>query len=181
MKKIIVAVAVACMAVATSAAQESKGETNQPAPAQRTEQRAQAMAGRMMLDDAARAKFVPLYQEYMEELQAARKAKADGAKRASGLTDREIEESIEADFDARQKRLDVEKAYYKKFKAVLNARQLRQLFGRGDAAWPGGRRPAVRTSGADVRRMARMVPGRKVRADKIVLPQATAAEAPAAD
>ena len=44
------------------------------------------------------------------------------------MTDAEIEKAIQDRFDARQKALDVQKKYFKKFKEVLNAKQLEKVF-----------------------------------------------------
>ena len=44
------------------------------------------------------------------------------------MTDAEIEKAIQDRFDARQKALDVQKKYFKKFKEVLNAKQLQKVF-----------------------------------------------------
>lgn len=44
------------------------------------------------------------------------------------MTDAEIEKAIHDRFDARQKALDVQKKYFKKFKEVLNAKQLQKVF-----------------------------------------------------
>lgn len=178
MKKTIIALAIACMAVATATAQESKDKKQQPDQNRRTEQMAQAMANRMMLDDNARAKFTPLYKEYMEALKAVRPERNAGAKRGAELTDKEIEESIEKNFETRQKRLDVEKTYYKKFKSVLNARQLKQLFGRNNTQRLGVKPANLRSNKIGTAAMARLRPAKKVHPAKAVTANGSAAQAP---
>lgn len=128
MKKIIMTLAIACMAVMPSMAQNNKVARLQLTPEQKTEQKANALSDRMMLDDATKAKFVPMYKEYLNELNNACPKNMDMKKPCSELTEKEISERIEKRFDMKQKRLDIEKKYYKKFKNVLNARQLQQIF-----------------------------------------------------
>ncbi|MBQ5644109.1 MAG: hypothetical protein IIV04_00235, partial [Bacteroidaceae bacterium] len=45
------------------------------------------------------------------------------------LTDSQIEDNLEAMLDAREKELEVDRKYYKKFAKILNAKQLEVLFG----------------------------------------------------
>lgn len=129
MKKFFMTLAVVCMAVMPLGAQNKSKAKQQLTPEQRIERRAENLSRRMMLDDAAKAKFMPLYEEYVKELQAAcpMQNKQD-KKRKADLTDKELEQRMEQCFEARQKRLDIEKKYYKKFKGVLNVRQLDQVF-----------------------------------------------------
>lgn len=120
--------AIVCMAIVPSTAQNNNAGKKQFTPEQRMERKANALSDKMMLDDATKAKFVPMYQDYLKELKETSPAKADIKKPCSELTEKEINERIEKRFDTKQKRLDIEKKYYKKFKTVLNARQLQQIF-----------------------------------------------------
>lgn len=128
MKKIIMSLAIAFMAIMPTMAQNNKVEKKQLTPEERFERKANALSDKMMLDDATKAKFVPMYTEYLKELKDVCPNKEVAKKPCSELTEKEISERIEKRFDAKQKRLDVEKKYYKKFKTVLNARQLQQVF-----------------------------------------------------
>ena len=47
-------------------------------------------------------------------------------------SDKDIDENIKARFSAQEKRLDVQKSYYDKFKKVLTMRQVQQLYERPD-------------------------------------------------
>lgn len=120
--------AIAFMAIMPTMAQNNKVEKKQLTPEERFERKANALSDKMMLDDATKAKFVPMYTEYLKEFKEVCPNKEVAKKPCSELTEKEISERIEKRFDARQKRLDVEKKYYKKFKTVLNARQLQQVF-----------------------------------------------------
>ena len=119
-----------------------------------------------------------LYKEYMEALKAVRPERNAGAKRGAELTDKEIEESIEKNFETRQKRLDVEKTYYKKFKSVLNARQLKQLFGRNNTQRFGVKPANLRSNKIGTAAMARLRPAKKVHPAKAVTANGSAAQAP---
>lgn len=128
MKKILIALAMVCMAAMPSVAQGNGNKDAKPTKEQVAQRRAEAVADRLMLGDGARAEFVPLYQKYLGELAEARKSGRTAAAKGSAQTDKEILEGIERELDAQQKVIDVKKSYYKKFKGMLNARQLKQLF-----------------------------------------------------
>ena len=85
------------------------------------------MENRLSLDDATAAKFIPMYKEYLGELRANRqKMSADCKKEVK--TDAERYNKLENNLKNRQKMLDIQEKYYKKFKKVLNARQLETVF-----------------------------------------------------
>ncbi len=140
MKKILIALAMVCMAAMPSVAQGNGNKDAKPTKEQVAQRRAEAVADRLMLGDGARAEFVPLYQKYLGELAEARKSGRTGTAKGSAQTDKEILEGIERELEAQQKVIDVKKSYYKKFKGMLNARQLKQLFNERRAA-PGLRMP----------------------------------------
>lgn len=94
-------------------------------PEQRLEKRVLKMQKELMLDEAAAAKFAPVYKEYLLEMSKCRPA----VERGGNLTDAQIKKNIEARMDARQKALDVEKKYYGKLSKILNAKQLQKVFG----------------------------------------------------
>lgn len=122
----MVAVCFALLAGSTLYAQE-----NGDAPRKRMdpENMAKMVAGRLMLDDETSAKFIPLYQEYMQKLAECRVPQKEKGQQAA-QSDQEIDEGIKARFAAQEKRLDVQKSYYDKFKDVLTMRQVQQLFDR---------------------------------------------------
>ena len=126
MKKLMMAVCFALLAGGTMYAQENK---NLPQRKADPEKVAQRMASRLMLDDEAAAKFIPLYQAYMEELRACR-PEPNKAARGNDATDEEIDKMMLSRFEAQEKRLDVQKKYYGKFKEVLTVKQAKELFDR---------------------------------------------------
>lgn len=147
MKKMIFALALCIMALAPASAQNKMNAQNRT-PEQNRELRAERMAHRLMLSDAATAQFTPLYKEYLQEMANLRKdcpyakqcpqtpqacGTACGIPRGAAcatadMSDAELEKFMEQRFDRQQKKLDIQKKYYKKLKSVLTPRQLQQVF-----------------------------------------------------
>ena len=96
-------------------------------PEQMIDRHVKMMEKKLVMDDATAAKFTPLYKEYLQAMKDCRPAVNKDVKKAE-MTDAEIEKAIQDRFDARQKALDVQKKYFKKFKEVLNAKQLQKVF-----------------------------------------------------
>lgn len=115
------------MAQDTSDAPAQKRTKQRPTPEQMMDRRVKMMEKKLVMDDATAAKFTPLYKEYLQAMKDCRPAVCKRDKKAE-LTDAEIEKAIQDRFDARQKALDVQKKYFKKFKEVLNAKQLEKVF-----------------------------------------------------
>ena len=124
---------------------QAGGPQQQP-QAGREENRAQQLAQRLMLDETTTAKFTSLYDEYQKALDEAGPARnkkggkkgdkaqqpnAEQPQEQAAPTDAEIIEQIEAGLAAQKARIDVQLAYVDKFKAILTARQLQQLFEQG--------------------------------------------------
>lgn len=115
------------MAQNTSDAPAQKRAKQRPTPEQMMDMHVKMMEKKLVMDDATAAKFTPLYKEYLQAMKDCRPAVNKELKKAE-LTDAEIEKAIQDRFDARQKALDVQKKYFKKFKEVLNAKQLEKVF-----------------------------------------------------
>lgn len=128
MRKLMMAVCFALLAGSTLSAQEGG---NTPRMRTNPEQMAKRMAGKLMLDDETSAKFIPLYEDYMQKLSECRVPKKEKGSQAA-QSDKDIDENIKARFSAQEKRLDVQKSYYDKFKKVLTMRQVQQLYERPD-------------------------------------------------
>ena len=128
MRNFVMAVSFALLAGSTLSAQENG---NAPRMRPSTEQIAKRMAGKLMLDDETSAKFVPLYEEYMQKLAECRTPRKEKGSQAA-QSDNDIDEDIKARFSAQEKRLEVQKSYYDKFKEVLTMRQVQQLYERPD-------------------------------------------------
>ena len=104
-----------------------KHAKQRPTPEQMMDRHVKMMEKKLVMDDATAAKFTPLYKEYLQAMKDCRPAVNKDVKKAE-MTDAEIEKAIQDRFDARQKALDVQKKYFKKFKEVLNAKQLQKVF-----------------------------------------------------
>ena len=126
MKKLVMAV---CFALLAGGSLSAQNAGNAPRGRWNPEMMAKRMAGRLMLDDEVSAKFIPLYQEYMQKLAECRVQQKPGESKGE-QTDAAIDEQIKARFVAQEKRLEVQKDYYDKFKEVLTMRQVKQIFDR---------------------------------------------------
>lgn len=98
-------------------------------PEQRIEKHVERMQNSLMLDDAAAAKFAPIYKEYLLEKVNCR----PDIVRGKNLSDEQIKKNIEARMDNRQKALDIDRKYYGKLSKILNAKQLNVIFGKKKA------------------------------------------------
>ncbi len=121
MKKIFIIAALVLVCGNMLFAQEKKQKMS---PEQRREMFVYKMQQKLMLDDATAAKFVPLYKEYLQAMAECRPA----CGKCENPSDEQIKEKIAKRLDAREKAIDVEKKYFKKFSAILNGRQLQEIF-----------------------------------------------------
>ena len=128
-------VAAAIISCGTLSAQnaQTRTERRNMNPEELMEKRIQRLESQMSLDDATAAKFAPVYKEYMKELKACHPSRSE-CKRRGEMTDADRTQCIEKRFDCRERMLDVQKKYYKKFKGFLNARQLECLFDKSSVA-----------------------------------------------
>lgn len=111
------------MLVGNVAAQAPK-KRQDLSPEQRIELRAEQMRQRLMLDEKAAARFVPLYKEY---LQALGDCKPE-AKKAKPVTDAEIKKALDDRLKMQRAVIDTKEEYLEKFSKFLTARQLEVVF-----------------------------------------------------
>lgn len=86
----------------------------------------------LMLDDATSARFMPVYEQYLKDLRAARPA-APVKERVKGeapkpLTDAEVEQSIKNRFAHSRKVLDIREKYYTEFRKILTPKQVLKIY-----------------------------------------------------
>lgn len=127
---VMMAVSISSFSVMAQNAQDAPAQRRakqKPTPEQMMDRHVKMMEKKLVMDDATAAKFTPLYKEYLQAMKDCRPAVNKDVKKAE-MTDAEIEKAIQDRFDARQKALDVQKKYFKKFKEVLNAKQLQKVF-----------------------------------------------------
>ena len=110
-------------------------------PEQLVERQTNQMVKILMLDDAATAKFVPVYQNYLKELRECRimnhkssfgkqGAEVPGMKPEPKplLTDAEVEQQIKGRFAQSRKILDVREKYYNEFRKILSPKQIMKIY-----------------------------------------------------
>lgn len=114
------------------AQQDSKdSRKKQPTPEERMEMKVNRMQRELMLDDETAAKFAPLYKEYLEAMKQccpARKEMKQCEAPKGQMTDADLYKRMENCFAMQKKILETKESYYNKFKKILNARQLEQIF-----------------------------------------------------
>lgn len=107
-------------------------------PEQLMERQTRQMTETLMLDDATAAKFVPVYKNYLKELNDCRmkyrKPKDEPAAAGTELTpkplptDEEVEKMITDRFEKCRQILDIREKYYKEFKKILSPRQILKVY-----------------------------------------------------
>ena len=112
---------------------EKKEVAARMTPAQRINRQTTYVARELMLDDATTAKFAPLYQKYLGDLEACQKhcREAYGPKnkdQKTQLTDAQIEKRIEGRFAQAHQILNIREKYYREFKKFLNPRQIQKMY-----------------------------------------------------
>lgn len=112
--------------IAQPAANNNDKKQQRPTPEQMLDHQAKAMQQRLLLDEQKAAEFAPLYKEYLKALQECRTVQKQDKKQE--LTDAEIEQRIENGFAAEKKVITTKETYFKKFKKILNAKQLDLVF-----------------------------------------------------
>ena len=145
MRKLMMAVCFALLAGSTLSAKRAETRRMRTNP----EQMAKRMAGKLMLDDETSAKFIPFTRNTCKSWRNAACPKKEKGGQAA-QSDKDIDENIKARFSAQEKRLDVQKSYYDKFKKVLTMRQVQQLYERPDM----GSRPRFQGQKRILRRAA---------------------------
>lgn len=120
---------------------KDKNRKKRQTPEQLMERQTNQMVRTLMLDDAATAKFVPVYQSYLKELRECRmmNRKQPPAKQKAGApgvkpepkplpTDAEIEQQIKERFAQSRKILDIREKYYDEFRKILSPKQVMKIY-----------------------------------------------------
>ena len=129
-KILVVAVLTAFMSMNQLAAQNTNTTTRQNRADinELIDKRCHRMENQLKLDEATAAKFTPLYKEYLKEMRACRPTHCTKAEKKQ-CTDAEKKACMEKRFECREKMLNTQKKYFKKFETFLTADQLRMVFG----------------------------------------------------
>ena len=117
--------------------QVNKDKRQRHTPEQFMERQTNQMVNTLMLDDAAAARFVPVYQNYLKELRECRmmnrakqRAEGTGVKPEPKplLTDAEVEQQIKGRFAQSRRILDVREKYYNEFRKILSPKQIMKIY-----------------------------------------------------
>lgn len=122
---------------------ENKERKQRPTQEQMTQMQTTQIVKTLMLDDAAAAKFTPIYEKYLKEMRECRmmnrkprmnkdtkgteaNAKKQGTKPA--MTDAEIATMLKNQFTQSRKMLDIREKYYYEFSKILSQKQIMKLY-----------------------------------------------------
>ena len=123
----------ACAALTANAQEkQARGERQMPAPEERIQKQAMAMARQLDLADDVAEQFVEIYRQYKSESLALNgvrdRSGRDGAVKGAELSDEEADAKIRKDFDKERKTLELKESYYEKFLTVLTPKQVLKLY-----------------------------------------------------
>lgn len=98
------------------------------------EHRAEHISQVLGLDDATSTRFNTVYNQYRQEMRAARQSHArirpqkSKGQAPTRLTDEQVRKNIENSFALSQSILDIRKKYYKEYLKFLTPRQIERLY-----------------------------------------------------
>lgn len=131
-KTIMIIAAVMVQAAAMATGQTHDCDMQEKAKAgqeERLEEHTKFVVGMLNLDDAAAAKFTPVYKEYIKEKRALRTA---GMVKRSGhkdkITEAEAAKIVKERLQLSRKLLDVREKYYAKFSKIITAVQVKKIY-----------------------------------------------------
>ncbi|MDR1553904.1 MAG: hypothetical protein LBS69_10675 [Prevotellaceae bacterium] len=130
MKKLLILLLSAVLCFSASAQQKvtknrqfKDGE--KPNKEEIVEKKCKRMADKLMLDDAAAAKFMPVYKNYLNELSENLDFKK--LNKDSEPNDSDIDKAVQDKFAKSRKIVDVREKYYNEFRKFLTAKQAKTV------------------------------------------------------
>ncbi len=95
--------------------------------------RVQFITAELDLSPAEAQQFWPLYNQYRKEQQKLRRNKDKRLMRQrlrniDGLSDKELEEALEAELEMQQQQVDLRRKYYEQYKKVLPIQKVARLY-----------------------------------------------------
>lgn len=106
-----------------------EGQKEKPSFEEMAQRRADRMAMELMLDDKTADQFKTTYKSYLADKRALHTPKADkGKKKAAYRSDANVEKQILDGFALKQKKLDLEQDYYKKFRKFMGPKQIQKMY-----------------------------------------------------
>lgn len=114
-------------------AQEKEQAKERPTFEQMAQMKAERIANELALDDKTAEKFIQTYKEYLIEN---RNLRNGGHKEVAGTpgerkgfkSDADVEKMLLGKFDQRQKKLDLDRKYYNKFRKFLGPKQIMKMY-----------------------------------------------------
>lgn len=133
-------------------AQQKEQPRQRPTFEQMAQMKAERLAGELALDDKTAEKFIQTYIGYLTENRDLRKvqgeckaeAKTPGERRAF-KSDADVEKMLLGRFDQRQKKLDLDRKYYEKFRKFLGPKQIMKMYSLQAQRQNHGKKPAGMT------------------------------------
>ncbi|MBR1516997.1 MAG: hypothetical protein IJ620_02480 [Bacteroidales bacterium] len=119
----------AFVALATPLSAQEKGAKKHLTPEERMEKQRIKMVQELGLSDKEAEQFTVTFNAYMADLEKLnQKPQGKGRKELRLLSDKEIDDEMEAQMEAERAKIDLRERYYKKFRAFLSARQAQKFF-----------------------------------------------------
>ena len=72
--------------------------------------------------------FIPMYKAYLEEMSNTKNNHRKSRPDFDALSNEEVEKILMERFENRQQKLDIQKAYFEKFKSVMPAKKIAELY-----------------------------------------------------
>lgn len=133
-------------------AQPKEQTKERPTFDQMAQMRAERMAGELALDDKTAEKFIQTYKDYLIEnrdlyrAQNQRKTEAKTpGERKTFKSDADVEKMLLGRFDQRQKKLDLDKKYYDKFRKFMGPKLIMKMYSLQAKRQNPGKKPAGMT------------------------------------
>lgn len=89
---------------------------------------AERIATELSLDEATKAKFIPVYKEYKMEMMKITRQNRKSPVNGTVVSEEDLEARIKANFDNSRKMLDIRETYYNKFHTFMSARQILKVY-----------------------------------------------------
>lgn len=114
-------------------AQEKGQPKEKPSFEQMAQMKATRMAGELALDDKTAEKFIQTYKDYLTENRDLLKGQHREIPKAQGdrktfRTDDEVEKMLIGKFDQRQRKLDLDRKYYDKFRKFMGPKLIMKMY-----------------------------------------------------
>lgn len=121
---------------------QEKGQTKErPTFEQMAQMKAERMANELALDDKTAEKFIQAYKDYLIESRSLgrggnKEAVKAPAEKKNFKSDADVEKMLLGKFDQRQKKLDLDRKYYDKFRKFMGPKLIMKMYSLGHRTQP---------------------------------------------